>query len=78
MLALMRYAYLFLAVFPVASIAHATDWLTLPSSYSHDPATGSRVSQFAPIEAPTAPQVDRTIANVVVQNPSVCMTFISI
>ena len=57
MLALMRYAYLFLAVFPIASVAHATDWLTLPSSYSHDPATGSRVSQFAPIEAPTAPQV---------------------
>ncbi|MGI9472181.1 MAG: hypothetical protein ACR2NZ_11640 [Rubripirellula sp.] len=28
----------------------------MPSSYSHDPATGSRVSQFAPIEAPTAPQ----------------------
>ena len=32
------------------------DWLTLPSTYTHDVATGQRVNQFAPIAAPTAPQ----------------------
>ncbi|MCC9657651.1 hypothetical protein [Rhodopirellula halodulae] len=31
----------------------AMDWLTLPSTYTHDVATGQRVTQFAPIETPT-------------------------
>lgn len=33
----------------------AADWLTLPSTYSHDPATGLRVHQYQPVPAPTAP-----------------------
>jgi hypothetical protein len=36
--------------------AHGHDWLTLPSSYTHDVASGQRVSQFAPTATPTAPQ----------------------
>ncbi|WP_246146717.1 hypothetical protein [Rubripirellula lacrimiformis] len=35
----------------------ASDWLTHPSTYSHDPATGMRVSQYAPVAAPVAPAV---------------------
>lgn len=30
----------------------AHDWLTLPSSFTHDPATGCRVNQFAKVDAP--------------------------
>ncbi len=33
----------------------AADWLTLPSHYTHDLATGLRVTQFAPVASPTAP-----------------------
>jgi len=33
----------------------ATDWLTLPSTFTHDPKNGQRVSQYAAIESPTAP-----------------------
>lgn len=39
-----------------ASIVQANDWLTLPSTYSHD-ARGVRVTQYAPIDAPTAASV---------------------
>ncbi|KLU04519.1 hypothetical protein RISK_003573 [Rhodopirellula islandica] len=31
----------------------SADWLALPSTYTHDVATGQRVAQFAPIDAPT-------------------------
>jgi hypothetical protein len=53
-LALMRYAIFSLAVLSISSITTAADWLTLPSTYSHD-ASGARVSQYAPIEAPQVP-----------------------
>lgn len=36
--------------------ATSNDWLTRPSTYTHDLATGQRVSQYAPIAAPAAPQ----------------------
>ncbi len=42
---------LVLAVMCASSIAEANDWLTLPSSFSHD-ANGVRVAQYAPINAP--------------------------
>lgn len=35
-----------------ASPAAAGDWLTWPSTFTHDPTTGSRVRQYAPVEAP--------------------------
>jgi hypothetical protein len=38
------------------SLAHSADWLTLPSTYTHNLSTGQRVSQFAPDVAPAAPQ----------------------
>lgn len=40
-----------------ADIAVAADWLTLPSTYTHHPATGARVEQYAQVAAPAAPQV---------------------
>lgn len=43
---------LLLAVILSSSVVRANDWLTLPSTYSHDP-QGNRVTQYAPIEAPT-------------------------
>jgi hypothetical protein len=52
----MRYVLFSIAVLSLSPITTATDWLTLPSTYSHD-ASGARVSQYAPIEAPTAPGV---------------------
>ena len=30
--------------------AEATDWIFMPSTYSHDPQTGQRVTQYAPVE----------------------------
>lgn len=51
----MKYAPL-LAVLLFASTAQAIDWLTLPSTYSHD-AQGARVTQYAPIDAPTVASV---------------------
>ncbi len=53
----MRYAYFAVLLSIVTSISTASDWLTLPSTYSHDVVTGQRVSQFAPIELPTATTV---------------------
>ena len=38
--------------------AHAGDWLTLPSSFTHSAESGERVRQFAQVEAP--PLVDQT------------------
>ena len=38
------------------AISTATaDWLTLPSRYTHDDISGRRVSQYAPVELPVAP-----------------------
>ena len=42
-----------MSLVPVA----ASDWLTLPSTFTHDPSTGGRVSQFAQVQAPAAPTV---------------------
>ncbi|TWT52382.1 hypothetical protein Pla22_00060 [Rubripirellula amarantea] len=53
----MRNALLVAVLMCLSSGANATDWLTMPSTYSHDPATGTRVSQYAPIQAPSAPIV---------------------
>jgi hypothetical protein len=50
----MRYALLSFVLVTLSSVSCAADWLTLPSTYSHD-ATCTRVTQFAPIEVPTAP-----------------------
>lgn len=55
----MRYALLPLVLVSLCSVSptspiFAADWLTLPSTYSHD-ASCKRVTQFAPIEVPTAP-----------------------
>lgn len=50
----MRYALVCCLIVSLSSTNYAVDWLTLPSSYSHD-ATGARVTQFAPIDAPQAP-----------------------
>ena len=47
---------LFLAAILHVSIVHANDWLTLPSTYSHDD-RGARVGQFAPINAPAVASV---------------------
>ena len=49
-------------IFAAASLAackpaHAVDWLTMASTYTHDPASGARVSQYAPAPAPQANQV---------------------
>lgn len=46
-----------LGALPVVSStqAAANDWLTLPSQYTHDPATGLRISQYAAVANPTAP-----------------------
>jgi hypothetical protein len=52
----MRYTTLAILMLSVAGTTSAGDWLTLPSTYSHD-ATGRRVAQYRPIEAPTAPLV---------------------
>ncbi|MFG0263896.1 MAG: hypothetical protein ACF8AM_01935 [Rhodopirellula sp. JB055] len=48
-------AVLCLATFAFASElpSVSADWLTLPSTYTHDVATGQRVTQFAPIDTPT-------------------------
>ena len=37
------------AVFVAAADARAIDWLTAPSTFTHDPASGERVSQYSPI-----------------------------
>jgi hypothetical protein len=36
----------------------AADWLSLPSTYTHSPASGERVAQYMPVEAP--PIVDQS------------------
>lgn len=53
----MRYALLSAVLLCLCSVTAAADWLTLRSTYTHDPVTGERVSQYAPIEPPTAPAV---------------------
>ncbi len=37
------------------SLGQADDWLTWPSTYTHEPITGQRVDQFAVAEQPLAP-----------------------
>ena len=56
MLALMRFAIILLAVVSFSPFISAADWLTYPSRYSHDSKTGSRITQYTPIEAPSVPQ----------------------
>ena len=34
---------------------HADDWMTWPSTYTHEPMSGQRVDQFAVVEQPVAP-----------------------
>lgn len=53
----MRYAYLAFLLSVLPSITTASDWLTLPSTYSHDAANGQRVSQHTPIELPSVTTV---------------------
>jgi hypothetical protein len=53
----MRYAALSALLIALCPVATATDWLTMRSTYSHDPASGKRVGHFAPIQPPTAPGV---------------------
>jgi hypothetical protein len=43
------------SVIVVSQASMAADWLVLPSQYTHDPATGLRVSQYAPTPTPTGP-----------------------
>ncbi|TWU27204.1 hypothetical protein Pla52o_10680 [Novipirellula galeiformis] len=40
----------------VVTTCGATDWLTLPSKYSHDPVTLQRVAQFQPAATPAVPE----------------------
>lgn len=55
----LRLATIFAAALPLCSEkALGTDWLTLPSTYSHDAATGERVAQYAPIQGPTTAVVE--------------------
>lgn len=39
----------------VVSSAVAADWILAPSTYTHDPQTGRRVTQYAPIEPVVVP-----------------------
>jgi hypothetical protein len=38
-----------LLVVSAAATSRAADWVTAPSYFTHDPATGQRVAQFAPV-----------------------------
>lgn len=51
----MRILLTVLATALLASPTFATDWLTLPGKYSHDPVAGTRVAQYAPSAMPWAP-----------------------
>lgn len=46
-------------VFAVQGITCGADWLTFPSTYTHDPSTGARVDQYAS-HAPAVSRVDPT------------------
>ncbi|WP_417731620.1 hypothetical protein [Rosistilla oblonga] len=46
-------------VVAVQGVACGADWLTLPSTYTHDPSTGARVDQYA-AKAPAVSRVDPT------------------
>lgn len=52
----MRIATLVLTVITLSPLANAADWLTLPSRFSHNPATGERVAQYTKIQGPSLPQ----------------------
>lgn len=51
----MRILLTVLATALMATPILATDWLTLPAKFSHDPMTGMRVTQYAPKVLPEAP-----------------------
>jgi hypothetical protein len=53
----MRYAFFAFLLSVCTSITTASDWLTLPSTYSHDAVNGQRVSQHTPIELPATTTV---------------------
>jgi len=60
MLASMKSANFLTVLFLVSLLGSAiepamADWLTLPSRYTHDDISGQRVSQYAPVELPVAP-----------------------
>ncbi len=50
----MRFAITLTIVLAAASSASAADWLMMPSTYSHHPVTGQRVSQFRETPRPEA------------------------
>ncbi len=54
---------LFVLAVAAGSRGLAGDWLTLRSSFTHDPATGSRVNQFAKVEAPPLNDQSRLITS---------------
>ncbi|TWU40483.1 hypothetical protein [Novipirellula artificiosorum] len=49
----MKYSVFVLLSLVVASVSLGADWLTLPSTYTHDPVTLVRTTQYEPITAPT-------------------------
>lgn len=52
----MKTPFLVATVFAFTALAinlAQADWLTMPSRYSHDAASGRRVTQYAPVTAPT-------------------------
>ncbi len=51
----MRHAYFAVLLVVLTTVSTGSDWLTYPSTYSHDPVNGQRTRQYAPIESPTAP-----------------------
>ncbi len=55
-LAFMRYAILSTLIVMLVGTSLAGDWLTMPSTYTHD-AGGQRTTQYQAIAAPSAPMV---------------------
>ncbi len=53
----MRYIQLAVLLLALTNVLSGSDWLTLPSTYTHDAARGKRVSQFTAIENPTTTTV---------------------
>ena len=55
------FLFALLALLPAGGIATAADWITAPSTFTHDPSTGERVSQFAPIGPVYASNYQRSV-----------------
>jgi len=53
----MNHAFALLLTLCVSTIGYASDWVTWPSTYTHDSATMQRVNQYQPIAAPATAQV---------------------